>query len=236
MTAQQLQRPSLTDCVDWRPWLWSLATQTALDMAADLLIPGVRVLEIGYNTGLMSCYFAATYGATVVGYEALPGAPVTASETARRLGLGNLVDFRYCAADQTLSLTGSYDVVFLKSVLYHICEPAEYDRWLCWLRSLVRPGGCLIVVENGLGNYLTRLYRRRLHPVRWARQCLVNAERLRAFRMAFDHVDARFFGRFCQFFEPIPGLRRLVLVAEKICWPPDADSHFVAAIVARRYT
>lgn len=54
--------PSLNEAVEWRTPIWVLAVSSALDRAATLLPSDARVLEIGYNSGMMSCYMAAMNG------------------------------------------------------------------------------------------------------------------------------------------------------------------------------
>ena len=51
--------PSLSEAVEWRIPVWAPAVTSALDRAAAMLPSDAKVLEIGYNSGMMSCYMAA---------------------------------------------------------------------------------------------------------------------------------------------------------------------------------
>jgi len=61
--------PSLSEAVEWRIPVWAPAVSSALDRAAAIVSSDAKVLEVGYNSGLMSCYMAARYGWDIVGYE-----------------------------------------------------------------------------------------------------------------------------------------------------------------------
>lgn len=54
--------PSLGEAVEWRIPLWVPAVSSALDRAEAMLPSDAKVLEIGYNSGMMSCYMAAMNG------------------------------------------------------------------------------------------------------------------------------------------------------------------------------
>ena len=106
--------------------------------ASGLFVPGARVPEIGYNTGLMACYLARTFDVHVTGYEVRPEARSRAVENALWYGVSDRTDFRMCSPDNTLGITGCYDIVFLKSVLFHLHQPDEYRRWLRWIQRRPR--------------------------------------------------------------------------------------------------
>ncbi|MCK4527819.1 methyltransferase domain-containing protein [candidate division WOR-3 bacterium] len=146
-----MKGPSLNEAVEWRMPIWAPAVSSALDRAAAMLPSDARVLEIGYNSGMMSCYMAAYYGWNIVGYDIADSSRIKAESTARHYGLEGMTDFRICSPDKTLSIQGDYDAVFLKSVLYHISDKAVYRNWLDWLHCIIKDGGVVIAVENGRG-------------------------------------------------------------------------------------
>ena len=143
--------PSLNEAVEWRIPIWAPAVSSALDRAADLLPSDAKVLEVGYNSGMMSCYLAGHYGWKIVGYDIADSSRIKAEATARLYGVEGMTDFRICSPDETLSIEGPYNAVFIKSVLYHISDKAVYKSWLDWLHSVVKDGGVVIAVENGRG-------------------------------------------------------------------------------------
>jgi len=87
--------PTLNEAVEWRIPVWAPAVSSALDRASTLLPSNVKVLEIGYNSGMMSCYMAARYGWNVVGYDIADSSRIKAEATARHYELEGMTDFRY---------------------------------------------------------------------------------------------------------------------------------------------
>ncbi len=224
----------LHESLEWRPMVWAPAARAAFTMGASWLVPGARVLEIGYGSGRMAAYLAATFGVHVTGYDVHPDNALRATANAARLGMTDRTTFRTCRPDETTSIQGPYDAVFVKSVLYHIANPAQYREWLAWIHRVLRPGGALIALENGRGNGLTRFYRRRVSPRNYHDYCLIDAARLDDFRAVFATVEARHFGRYSQFFTGwVPAFRLITRLETALC-PPDADGHFVSAILATR--
>jgi predicted O-methyltransferase YrrM len=228
--------PSLDEAVEWRIPIWAPAVSCALKRAAYLLPRGAKVLEVGYNTGMMSCFMASQYRWHVVGYDISESIRSKAVETARKYNLQDLIDFRVCLPSQTLSLKGSYDAVFIKSLLYHICDKAIYRAWLDWIHGVVRDGGLAIVVENGKGGLMDIIYRRGIKKSRWANFLLFDKWAEQEFQRRFTHVDARYFGRFSHLLSPWPRLCEVVRALEEKLWPANADHCFVASIVAHTQT
>ena len=225
--------PPLNEAVEWRMPIWAPAVSSALDRAAAMLPSDAKVLEIGYNSGTMSCYMASRYGWNVVGYDIADSSRIKAEETALYYGLEENSDFRVCSPDETLSIKGDYDAVFLKSVLYHISDKGVYRSWLDWLHSVVKDGGVVIAVENG-GGVIDKIYRKNIKRSRWADFLLFDGWVEQKFRQRFRHVDIRYFGRFAQFFTSLPKVCRLIRTFEDRFCPPSADHCFVASVVARK--
>jgi len=229
-----MSKPSLNDAVEWRIPVWAPAVESGLDRAAAMLTSDAKVLEIGYNSGMMSCYMASRYGWNVVGYDIYDSAKDKAVETSRRYGLEGMTDFHICAPDETLFIKGDYDAVFLKSVLYHISDKAVYRNWLDWLHSVVKDGGVVIAVENGKGGVLDRFYRKIIKRSRWADFLLFDRWAEHEFQRRFKYLDVRYFGRFSQFFTSLPKTCRLVRSLEDRFCRPNVDHCFVASIVAQK--
>ena len=225
--------PSLNEAVEWKQAIWGPAVSNALDRASVLLPRGGRILEVGYNSGMMSSYMACRYGWKVTGYDIKDELKAKAEQTAKRYQLEDEVEFRVCSANNTLSIRGSYDAVFLKSVLYHIADLSDYREWLFWLRNVVRRGGVVIAVENGKGGWLDKSYRKVLKKVRWADFQLFSEQTEREFRNVFDKIDIQYFGRYSEFFVSYPKICKAIQRIENKYLPAKAEHCFIASIVAQ---
>ena len=226
--------PTLNEAVEWRVPIWSPAVSSALDRAAPLLSQGANILEVGYNTGMMSCYMAGHYGWNLVGYDISDSLQIKAEDTAQLYGVEKMIDFRVCSPDAILSIKGDYEAVFLKSVLYHISDKMVYRSWLDWLHSVLKDGGVVIAVENGRGGLLDRIYRKRVKKARWADFLLFDRWAEQEFQQRFRDMDVRYFGRFSQFFTTLPKACSLIRSFEDRFCPPSAEHCFVASIVAKK--
>jgi cyclopropane fatty-acyl-phospholipid synthase-like methyltransferase len=224
----------LSDVVEWRIPIWAPAVSNALDRAAARLPVNAKVLEIGYNSGMMSCYMAAQYRWNIVGYDISDSSRIKAENTARHYNAEQMTDFRVCSPDSTLSIKGEYDAVFLKSVLYHISDKDVYRSWLDWLRGVIKEDGVVIAVENGKGGVLDKLYRGWFKKSRWADFLLFDSWAEQEFRRTFKYVDVKYFGRFSQFFTALPKICNLVRAVENSLFPPSVEHCFVASIVAQK--
>jgi SAM-dependent methyltransferase len=227
-------RPSLTldECLEWRQLDWLSPTEAALDAASPYLRSNSNVLELGYRSGLMACYLASHYGVRVTGYDINMEVLGIARRNAERFGLSERVDFRVCSPAETLSLRGSYDAVFVKSVLASVGH--SYDDWLEWIASVLRPGGVLIAVENGPGTSAVRLARlvRKWLGAYYAPSPL-DSHRLESFSKYFEVLSIRCSGQWAPLFGGAPPLWRAVSRFERIV-PVGPSRSFVTSVVARR--
>ncbi|MFA4917421.1 MAG: class I SAM-dependent methyltransferase, partial [Syntrophales bacterium] len=202
--------PSLNEAVEWRIQIWAPAVSSALEHAACLIPPNAIVLEVGYNTGMMSCYMAARYGWNIVGYEITESSRLKAEKAGRCYGLEEMTDFRVCLPNEMLYVEGPYDAVFLKSVMYHISDKDIYRNWIDWLHDILKDGGVLIAIENGRGGVLDKFYRKKIKRSRWADFLLFNRWVEQEFQRRFRNVNFRYFGRFSQFFTFLPKVCGLI--------------------------
>ena len=60
---------NLVDAVEWRTKIWAPAVESALSGLEKIIPQNSSVLEIGYNSGIMSCYLAERFGWNITGYE-----------------------------------------------------------------------------------------------------------------------------------------------------------------------
>ena len=115
--------------------------QTAMVRAAEAGLVRGRVLDIGCGTGELSLYLAAR-GHPVVGVDAAPAA----IERARRKAADRGFAVEFDVADALdLPEIGRFDAV-VDSGLFHVFDDPERVRYVDTLRSLLRPGGTLLVL------------------------------------------------------------------------------------------
>jgi SAM-dependent methyltransferase len=139
MTRQSV--PDLDWFVHWRPTLWTPAVRAVLGDPSRF--KGKRVLEIGYRTGRMACYFALL-GAQVHGVDLPDCDPAPATRLAEELGVADRVSFSGYGGDLGSLSPAGWDFVFTKSVL--VLLPAEVA--IPAVRALLVPGGQYLACEN----------------------------------------------------------------------------------------
>lgn len=223
---------TLEKCLEWRQQDWLPATEAALAAASPYLLPTYRVLEIGYRSGLMACYLASYFGVRVIGYDTEEKVASAARRNAESFGLGDQVDFRWCSPSDTLTLSGSYDAVFVKSVLTSVGD--NYEGWLQWIVSVLRPGGILIAVENGPGIVPIKLVRiLRKAAGAYYPPSPLDPSRLESFANSFDLLNVHCSGRWAPLFGGFPSLHRIVTDLDGLC-PVGPKRSFVTSVVARR--
>lgn len=114
--------------------------------------PGMAIADVGAASGFYTFRFAAAVGPTgkVHAVESDPLHGEYLRNVSHGEGLKNVVVQRYNESSLGLE-PRSVDVVFMSNTyqgVYGSVRSAERQRWLESLRSALRPGGRLILVEN----------------------------------------------------------------------------------------
>jgi 2-polyprenyl-3-methyl-5-hydroxy-6-metoxy-1,4-benzoquinol methylase len=128
--------------------------EAARQSEADLwepagIVAGARVADVGCGPGAMLPALAAAVGpdGRVTAVDADPEAVAAATALVAAAGLAN-VAVREGRADATGLPAGSLDVVMLRHVLAH--NGGAEDVIVAHLATLLRPGGCLYLVDADL--------------------------------------------------------------------------------------
>jgi SAM-dependent methyltransferase len=110
------------------------------------IVPGARVADVGCGPGAMLPALSAAVGpeGRVEAVDADPAAVAAARALIAAAGLAN-VSVAEGRADRTGLEPGSLDVVMLRHVLAH--NGGAEDAIVAHLATLVRPGGCLYLVD-----------------------------------------------------------------------------------------
>jgi SAM-dependent methyltransferase len=113
------------------------------------MVAGARVADVGCGPGAMLPALAAAVGphGRVTALDADPEAVAAASALVAAAGLAN-VTVREGRAEETGLAAGSLEVVMLRHVLAH--NGGAEDAILAHLATLLRPGGCLCLVDADL--------------------------------------------------------------------------------------
>ncbi len=217
------------------PVMWERAVRSLLPGMQELVPRGSEVLEIGYGDGLLSCYLHQRLGWRILGLDVSEEAHRSAQENASRFGLEDGLEFRCCSPDAVWSTRGSYDAVFIKTVLYSSRSFDEYRTWLDWVFSVLKPGGVFVNFETGRANSLTQIYRR-LRGRSYTDLCLYTGEIERLYNVRFEIIERRYFGGLSQFFAPLPTLYSIASKVEEEMRRRDADNSFIVAMICRRPT
>lgn len=123
------------------------ALQTERDQWASAGVGhGARVADIGCGPGAVAIVLAGLVGAsgTVHALDRDPAALAVARDMAKAAGATNIVCSEGAATDTGLA-PGSVDVVMLRHVLAH--NGGREQAIVQHLASLVRPGGCVYLVD-----------------------------------------------------------------------------------------
>jgi SAM-dependent methyltransferase len=104
-----------------------------------------RVAEIGSGEGWASIAVARAYpNARVDGFDADPASVESARAAAANAGVADRVRFQVADA-ATLAGRSEYDLVLILETLHDLAHPVEA---LAGMRSLLAPGGCVLVVDE----------------------------------------------------------------------------------------
>lgn len=226
---------SLEQAVEWRAALWAPAVESALMRSLPHIVKNPTVLELGYNTGAMSCYLAQQYGWRMIGYEVEEKSRIAAITKSKLLGVDGKVDFRCCPADKTFAIQDKFDVIFIKSFLYHNKDLSKYQQWLRWFFDRLKCGGVLIAIENGSGHIFDRVYRQKINQsCSWKDNILFDSKVEMLFQEIFTNVEVEYFGGISQYLTSLPLLCKMVQKFERIIGHPKADNCFIASIVAHK--
>jgi SAM-dependent methyltransferase len=125
--------------------------EAARQAEADLwqpagIVAGARVADVGCGPGAMLPALAAAVGphGRVTAVDADPEAVTAATALVAAAGLGN-VAVQQGRAEETGLAAGSLEVVMLRHVLAH--NGGAEDAIVTHLATLLRPGGCLYLVD-----------------------------------------------------------------------------------------
>jgi SAM-dependent methyltransferase len=130
---------------------YRLMAEQAREAEADLwqragIAPGAQVADVGCGPGALLPALSDAVGpdGTVAAIDAEPAAVAAAAALVAAAGLAN-VTVREGRADRTGLAPASCDVVMLRHVLAH--NGGAEDAIVAHLAGLLRPGGCLYLVD-----------------------------------------------------------------------------------------
>jgi SAM-dependent methyltransferase len=110
---------------------------------------GSTVLEAGCGVGAQTVTLARNSpGAKITSVDISPASLAEAQQAVQKAGIGN-VTFQQADIFHLPFATGSFDHVFLCFVLEHLARPVDALRSL---RSMLKPGGTITVIEGDHGS------------------------------------------------------------------------------------
>jgi ubiquinone/menaquinone biosynthesis C-methylase UbiE len=134
---------------DTRVWLMTLGrarTIRARTVATAGVAPGDAVLDVGCGTGdlTLAARKAAGSAGKVCGIDAAPEMIAEARRKAERGGA--TIEYQVAVVESLPYADASFDVV-LASLVFHHLPHALQRRGLTEIRRVLRPGGCLLIVD-----------------------------------------------------------------------------------------
>jgi len=137
-----------------RPWFESQlapALNGCEDVRAVLSSPGARIADVGCGAGWSTIALAQAYPeARVVGFDIDQPSIDMARAAAAHEGVADRVTFRL-AGGETLTERDQFDAAFAFECLHDMPRPVEV---LSAIRSSVRPGGLVVVVDEAVADSL----------------------------------------------------------------------------------
>jgi cyclopropane-fatty-acyl-phospholipid synthase len=110
-----------------------------------MIVPGMRVLDIGCGWGGMARTLARDYGAKVLGITLSEQQHAYAVETARREGLSDQVAYQLC---DYRDVTGTFDRIVSVGMFEHVGLP-HYNTYFKTIKDRLSPDGIALVHTIG---------------------------------------------------------------------------------------
>lgn len=102
-----------------------------------MLVPGQRVLDIGFGWGYMACYLAKHYHVHVTGVTLSKSQLETANRVAAEMGVEDRVEFRL---QDYREVPETFDRVYSVGMLEHVGQP-QYSTYFSKLNALLNDDG-----------------------------------------------------------------------------------------------
>ncbi|WP_419907115.1 class I SAM-dependent methyltransferase [Hoeflea sp.] len=110
---------------------------------------GPRTLDVGCGIGALHPYLSKVV-------PRLDGCDISEESIARANADNPWVSYRNYDAPRLPYADGVYDLAFAVCVMHHV-PPADWPAFIDEMKRVVRPGGCVCIIEHNPLNPLTRL-------------------------------------------------------------------------------
>lgn len=215
------------------PVMWQRIITDLMPGMKSYVPIGSKVLELGYGDGILTSYLSHNLGWNILGLDVDAKAQILATENAKKYHTQNQVLFYSRTPEEILKHKGSYDAVFVKTVLYGSETLHEYSKRLDWISAVMRPGGIFVNFETGRANKLVNLYRKLRRRV-YTDKCLYTREIEGLYDFRFEVLERNYYGGLSQFLAPIPKLYRIAYKIEETVQERNADNCFAVSMIARK--